>query len=194
MSGISFKSGLCLAASVATMTTAAQADVLLDIDLSVPNQVTISATSGFSAVTASGSDTVGVYFENFYSAAGGGLNEGLVSSDFTSAENTAGSAANLFRAGAGSDVGLNIFSWTNDSLSTFTAGAVAFSGSGTWTLDSDDYADMLAGNVSGDLYFAADDVTDLPNAVVLGTYRVIPTPGALSLVGIGGIAAIRRRR
>ena len=53
--------------------TQAQLDELLIIDLSVPNQITITATAGLSAVDASGSDTTGIYMENFYSAAGGAL-------------------------------------------------------------------------------------------------------------------------
>jgi len=90
MSGISFKSGLSLVASVAMMTTAAQADVLLDVDLSVPNQLTVTATTGLSAVTTSGGDATGVYFADFYSIAGTaifGNDSPVVSADLTNAAN-----------------------------------------------------------------------------------------------------------
>ncbi|MEL6312027.1 MAG: hypothetical protein AAFQ17_06650, partial [Pseudomonadota bacterium] len=39
----------------------AQLDVVLIVDISVANQITISATSGVSAATVSGSDTTGFY-------------------------------------------------------------------------------------------------------------------------------------
>ncbi len=186
--------GLVIAASVVAAAGIAQADDLLLIDLSVPNQVTITATSGLSAVSASGGDTTGVYLENFYGGAGSSLSAPLVSGDLTNAENPTDNSPALFRAGA-SDPGLNIYSWSSDSTVTFTAGSLAFTGSGTWTLDAPEYADMLAGSTSGNIYFPADDVSDLPNAQVLGTYRVIPTPAAATLLGLGlGVGALRRRR
>jgi len=194
MSGISFKNGVCLAASAAMMTTAAQADVLFNVDLSVPNEVTITATSGLSAVTTSGNNIIGVYFENFYNSSTTTLVESLVSGNLTNAENPADNSPNLFRGVGGTDPGLNIFSWSTTGTVTFTAGSLAFTGAGTWSLDPDEYADMVAGNASGNLYFPADTADDIGGADILGTYRVIPTPGALSLIGLGGIAAVRRRR
>ena len=54
---------------------------------------------------------------------------------------------------------------------------------------------MLAGNTSGNIYFPADDASDLSTAMILGSYRVIPAPGAATLLGIGlGLGAVRRRR
>lgn len=195
MADIRSRSGLCAAVIVATFSTGAMAQVLLSVDLSVVDQVTISATGGLSAATASGLDGIGVYFENFYNGAGAGLFETLVAGDLTNAENASDLSPNLFRAGGGADAGLNIWSFSSDSTVTFTAGSLAFVGSATWDLDSAMYADMLAGNTSGDIYFAADDVSDLPGAVVIGQYSVIPTPGVLAVVGAGlGFGAMRRRR
>ena len=48
----------------------AQADLVLNVDLTVTDQVTISALDGLSAGTVSASDTTGFYFENFYGAIG----------------------------------------------------------------------------------------------------------------------------
>ena len=48
---------VCAIATLALFATGAQADDLLLIDLSVPNQITITATAGLSAITTSGSDT-----------------------------------------------------------------------------------------------------------------------------------------
>lgn len=183
-----------VAGSVAAFAGVAQADDLLIIDLTVPNQVTITATAGLSAITASGSDSTGVYLENFYGGAGSSLSAALVSGNLTNAENATDNSPALFRAGS-SDPGLNIYSWSSASTVTFTAGSLAFTGSGTWLLDAPEYADMLAGSTSGNIYFPADDVGDLPSAGILGTYRVIPTPAAATLLGLGlGVGALRRRR
>jgi len=189
------KFGLCAAASIAALAGAANADDLLLIDLTVADQITIIATDGLSAATVSGPDGIGVYFADFYNGAGGALGASLVSGDITNAANPSDSSPSLFRGGAGSDTGLNMWSWATGGDVDFTAGAVAFTGSGTWDLDSDDYADMLAGNKSGDLFFAADTFDDVAGATFIGTYRVIPSPAALSLIGLGlGMGATRRRR
>ncbi len=185
-----------LFAATALFTAGAQAQVLLTVDLSVVNQVTISATSGLAANSASGDDFFGVYLDNFYGGAGSSLNETLVSGDLTNAENPSDMSPNLFRGGSGSDPGLNIFSFSSDSTVTFTAGSLAFVGSATWDLDAAAYADMLAGNSSGDIYFPADTFDDVPGAIFLGTYNVVvPAPGVLSLLGVGlGAGVMRRRR
>ena len=179
---------------VALSASAAQADILLLIDLTVPNQITINATNGLSSATVSGGDTTGVYFNNFYSGAGSSLQSTLVSGNITNVGFASDGTPALFRGGAGSDTGLNLWSWATATTVTFTAGTQAWQGSGTWTLDATDYGDMLAGNLGGDLYFPADDASDLPNATVIGQWRVIPAPGAVSLFGVGLLAAARRRR
>ncbi len=196
MSAISRQGRVCAIATLALFATGAQADDLLLIDLSVPNQITITATAGLSAITTSGSDTTGIYMENFYSAAGGALSTSSTGAgDLTNAENPSDGSPALFRAGGGTDTGLNVWSFSSDTTVTFTAGSLAFTGSGTWALDAPEYADMLAGNTSGNIYFPADDASDLSTAMILGSYRVIPAPGAATLLGIGlGLGAVRRRR
>lgn len=52
--------------AVAGATTAASADDLILVDLSVTNQITITSTAGLSAATVSGTDNIGVYFEDFF--------------------------------------------------------------------------------------------------------------------------------
>ncbi len=76
---------------------------------------------------------------------------------------------------------------------TFTAGSLAFVGSATWALDANEYADMLAGSMSGNVYFPADTVDDIAGATAIGTYLVVPTPGAIALLGLAGLARSRRR-
>ncbi|RMH09815.1 MAG: hypothetical protein D6695_12510 [Planctomycetota bacterium] len=182
--------------AAAALTAGAQADDLLIVDLSVVNQVTISATTGNSAADASGSDSIGVYLADFYSGPGNTLAETFITGNLTNAENPSDLSPNLFRGGSGTDTGLNIWSFSSDSTVTFTAGSLAFVGSATWALSAAEYSDMLNGNSSGTIYFPADTFDDIPSAVALGTYRVVvPSPGALSLIGLGlGAGAIRRRR
>jgi hypothetical protein len=173
----------------------AKANVLLLVDLTVENQVTISATNGNSLATVSGSVITGVYLESFYSGprASGVTDTVLGTSTLRSAENVGGLNANLFTSGL-TDPGLNIFNWSTDSTVTFTAGSLAFVGSTTWALPNDDYLEMLAGNTSGNLWFPADDIGDLPNAQRIGTWQVIPEPSSMALLSIGLVGLLRRRR
>lgn len=183
------------AAAVATFAFGAQADVILEIDLTVPNQITINSTSGLSSATVSGGDTTGVYFDNFYGAAGDALNESLVSGDITNVGNPSDGTPDLFRGGSGSDTGLNMWSWSSDITVNFTAGTQAFTGSATWTLDPNDYAEMVAGMSGGTVYFPADTSDDVAGATAIGEYVVVvPAPASAALLGFGGLAMARRRR
>lgn len=185
--------GMLCAAVLAAFTTGAFAEELLIVDLTVPNQVTISATDGLSAATVDGSSVTGFYLADFYAADGDFLNETLVSGDLTSAANPSDGTPNLFRGG-NTDPGLNIFSFSTDGTVSFTAGSTAFAGSGTWDLEEADYNDMLGAPMSGDIYFPADTVDDIPDAVLLGQYTVIPEPGTFALLAIGLAAGVLRRR
>ncbi|XHC24879.1 MAG: hypothetical protein ACFHWZ_08445 [Phycisphaerales bacterium] len=186
----------CAVLATAGAASASDLPVILVVDLSVPNQITVTATDAPSNATVSGSDTTGFYLEAFFGADGtSSLNESLVSGDLTSFLNGSDGSPNLFRGGT-TDPGLNIFSYTNDATSDFEVGVQAFSGSGTWSLDADDYANMLIGGERvGNVWFAADTLDDLGDAFVIGEYNVIiPTPGAAGLLGLAGLAAVRRRR
>ncbi|MEM6331404.1 MAG: PEP-CTERM sorting domain-containing protein [Planctomycetota bacterium] len=189
--------------AAATMTPAAKADLLLTVDLSVINQITITATDGLSEITTSGSDTTGVYLDLFYGAgvAGGGLGDStLVAGDLTSFLNTSDGSPLLFRSTFPDvDTGLNLFTFTDDLDAEFVAGTQAFSGSATYTLNADDYSDMLLGNTSGDVYFPADSDDDITGLTPLGTWEVVggvipePTTFALSAIGLIGLGGLRRR-
>lgn len=195
----SFTLGLFAAASTALLATSAQAgdplENLLIVDLSVVNQVTITATTGLSFGTATGGTTTGVYLQNFFNGGGVGGYGSTTGGSFASFLGTGtDTTPSLFRSTvAGGDPGLNI--WSFETTATFTAGTQAFTGSGTWTVTAAQYADMLAGNTSGLVYFPADTFDDVtPNTALLGTYSVIPTPGAAAMLGLGGLVALRRRR
>lgn len=193
MSGKLLRGLFCIAAALAVFSTKTFADNLLVVDLSVPNQVSISATGGLSAATVSGPDGTGVYFDGFYNGPTASLGDTLVSGNLTNAENATDNSPDLFRGSA--DPGLNLWSWSPDTTVSFTLGSLAFTGSGTWNLTAGAYADMLAGNTSGDLYFSADTIDDLPSAQIIGTWVVVPEPASMSLIGLClGMGVLRRKR
>lgn len=191
MNKITTITGLVVAASAMT----ASADNLLMVDLSVTNQVTLSATGGLSAATVSGSSFTGYLLADFYNAFGGASNligSPLVFGDLTTAANASDGTPDLFRGG--SDAGLNVWSFSASGDSDFIAGAVAFTGSATWDLDAASYAEMIAGNSGGDIFAPADTDDDIGGATLVGTWAVIPAPSSLALLGMGGLVAGRRRR
>lgn len=191
------RTGSMLAAiAVTSMSAAANADDLLLVDLSVPNQITITATAGLAAATVSDTDNIGVYFREFFGANTlAGSADTLVSGDLVSFGNTSDGTPDLFHFT--NDPGLNFWSWTNDAASGFTMGSQAFSGSATWSITPASFSAYTANNPvgrTGDLFFPADSFDDIAGQGPIGTWRIVPTPGAASLMGIGLIASARRRR
>ncbi|MBO6514731.1 MAG: PEP-CTERM sorting domain-containing protein [Phycisphaerales bacterium] len=186
MNKIATIAGLAVAASAMT----ASADVLLLVDLSVADTITISATDGVSSADGSASNFTGFLLAGFYNTLGAGIADTSVSGDLSTAANASDGSADIFNGG--SSFGLNVWSVSTDSTLGVTAGATAFAGSTTWTVSAADYAELLAGNMSGDIIFGAD--TDDDDGVNIGTWAIVPAPGSLALLGLGGIAAGRRRR
>lgn len=186
------KSGIIASTACVFITTGAQADDLLFVDLSVPNEITISALPGFAAATISDTDDVGFLLAGFFDVTGPGFALGSDVGDLSSAANTTDSSPRLYRSSG--NYGLNVYSYTDDPTSDFIAGQVAFSGSATWTLDPATYAMALDNGESGNIFFPADEDDHISNATFLGTWTTIPAPGSLALLGLGGLAAVRRRR
>jgi len=181
--------------AVAATAMAASADSLLEVDLSVVDQITITATVGNSAADASGSSFTGWllagFFNDFsFNADSGGNGIG----NLTTWANASSGSPLLFSAW--DSFGLNVFNFSADPSVEVIGGSQAFTGSATWSgLDAGEYAAMLAGNISGDIYFNADTDNDIADgAVFIGTWNVIPAPGSMALLGLGGIVAGRRRR
>jgi len=181
---------LLTAASVLALTGAASADVLLIVDLTVPNQVTINATSGLSAINAFSSSFNGVLLGDFYNGPST-LGVANTTGSLTSFDVPSDGTPSLF-SGA-TDPGLNLWSYSA-SASNFVAGQQAFIGSATWTLTPDRYMEMLAGNSSGNIYANIDSSANIPGNGIIGTWALIPTPGTVGLLGLAGFAAVRRRR
>jgi hypothetical protein len=187
-----FKQLILGAVAALGLATAANSEVVLLVDLTVPDQVTITATDGLSSGTVSElSSSTGVLLENFYSTLGPGVIETLVSGDLTSFLNPSDGSPNLFNSGS---FGLNLWSFSTGGMD-FQTGVQAFSGSATWTLDAQSYADMVAGNLTGDIYAPADTDDDIATATLIGQWQVIiPAPGAMALLGVAGLVGTRRRR
>lgn len=181
----------------------ANASLLLDVDLSIENTISISATSGSSLINASGSDIIGVYLDGFFgSNTIDTIFTSAISGDLTSANETSDLSPSLFhRAG---DPGLNIFSFSNASVVSFTQGALAFVGSATWSLSESAYKHALNSAKSGNIFFPADTIDDLNNAFVIGSWAVkgidaqIPEPTTIAIFMLGlvsaGISRIRRSK
>jgi len=176
--------------AIAGLAAAASADVLLNVDLSVVDQISITATSAASSGDITGSDSTGVLLADFFGGAGGNSIFTSGTGDLVANGDSSDGTPGLFNSSG--NYGLNFWSWTSDDPSSFFTGTTAFVGSATWDIDSDDYADMLAGNASGDIIAFAD--TDDDGGVVIGQWNVVPAPGSMALLGLGGIVAGRRRR
>ena len=191
MNKIATIAGLAVAATALT----ASADVLLSVDLSVTNEITVSAVDGNASTSASASVFTGFLLAGFFSPADAGNGPGIADGvgNLSTANNASDLGPSIFNGGT--SVGLNIWNFSSDSTVSVTGGTQAFSGSATWTVDGAAYAAALAGNVSGDIYFGADTDDDLPFSTNIGTWEVkIPAPGSMALLGMGGIFAGRRRR
>ncbi len=182
------------ATAIFAIAASAQAAVVIEVDLTVEDQITITATEEASMATVSGSDTTGFYLEDIFAGGPGGISDTLISGDLTSFLNTSDGSPALFSI----DSGLNVFSYTDDPSSDFEEGVQAFSGSATWSISSDDYAALLAGNTTGSVWAIADTFDDIPpgggDAALIGEYFVIPGPGALAMLAVAGLAGARRRR
>lgn len=183
--GLIFASLLCL--------SSAQAGLLLEIDLSVENTISISATNGVSLISATGSDITGIYLDEFFGDNTlGSFNETLISGDLNSANEASDLSPNLFHFN--DDPGLNIFSTSVGSSLSFTQGAIAFLGSATWTISENFYQHFLTSATSGNIFFPADSIDDINNALILGSWSVVgldsvsvSEPSALTLFALAAV-------
>src|SRR5690606_2888719 len=78
----------------------------------------------------------------------------------------------LFRS-VNTDPGMNIWSYSATTPTTFTTGSQAFTGEATWSITPELYNAMLTAPSGGNIYFPADDSGDIATATLLGTYSVI---------------------
>ena len=183
------------------MVSTAQAAVVLQLDLSTVNQVTISATTGLSLASVSGNDGRGVYLKDFFAPEGSefdieaGLGASLVYFNATSNE-----SPYIYREI--NDPGLNIYEMDNGTQdpASFTSGVQAFKGSATWSLTAQQYAVFLQAPTSGDIYAFADTIDDLNGGPqLIGQYSfvssaAVPEPTSMAIFGLGALGMAYRAR
>ena len=194
--------GHCFSVCV-LMVSAAQAAVVLQIDLSTENQVTISATTGSSLASVSGNDGLGIYLKDLlgdrvFSTSGATR---LAGANLVYFNATSDGSPSLYRF-AGTDPGLSIYSMDNDTPSpaSFTSGVQAFKGSATWSLTAQQYAVFLQAPTSGDVYAFADSINDLDGGPqLIGLYSgvssaAVPEPTSMAIFGLGALGMAYRAR
>jgi hypothetical protein len=193
-----FIKAACLGLALSASGLANSAVVLL-VDLTVENQITINATAGTSLATVSGSDTTGFSLTNFFDTNRGQVTNTLQSGNITSANNISDGSPIFFGSASGREF-FNIFSFTNDPFMTFTAGLLAFNGQATWTVDAASYLSALNGGLSGDVVAPFDNflVTDLASAPIIGTWEVIGAsevsePSIVAFIAMGLMGLVVRR-
>ena len=121
------------AAALALLTTLpAKAATLLTVDLSVADQITISATGGLSSGTVTGAPSTGFYLAGIFAAPNTVLildSAPLNTAALRPASNTTDGTPSIFASADNPGTGLNVYGYTTDLSTTFTAGALAFLGS-----------------------------------------------------------------
>jgi hypothetical protein len=167
--------------AIGLLTGVAGADVLLTVDLTEKNKVTLTAEAGLSAATITGDPSIGIYLQNFFKASGVFFDLPSYTADFSNVGNVSAGNVQMYRA-ADDEMGLNFFGWGQDSETSFTALSLAFTGSATWSLSDEEYAYLANANSSGNIYFPADSSDGIASATALGTYQVIPEPSTVMLM------------
>lgn len=176
-------------------TSRARGEVLLLVDVSNPNAVTVTATGGQSAITTTSSVSLRpIHLKNFF-ASWTGRGNGFVTA-ISTLQGPRGDTLNTIRGGdSNAGITTGILRFDNGFPETFTAGQVAFTGSGTWNFASVGGA-LQANGFSGDI------TTDDAGTNVVGTYSVIsavPEPSTLATITVGLVSLtvggyVRRRR
>jgi hypothetical protein len=184
-----------IAGLVLTVSSFANSALVLSVDLTVKDQLTISATSGLSLATVSGRSFIGFSLMDLLGSSS--FTGTLVSGSLTSANQT--SDGTPFLGNFGSSNNLNVFDFTDSEFSTFTAGSLAFSGQVITNVNAATYARLLAGQLSGRVLAPFDNsgVIDESLASLIGTWqRVVqdvPEPSTLAILALGMIGLGARR-
>jgi hypothetical protein len=169
----------------------ANAVLVLQADLSVENTITIIATSGTSSLTVSGSTVKGFYLNDFFDSDMSFALRG--NGDLTSANNTNDNSPIFYSV----DNGLNLYDFTDTDMA-FTLEEIAFSGQASVAVSAASYASALAGAQGGSVFAPADTNDDVADANLIGTWEVtnaeeVPEPSTLAILGLGLLGLASRR-
>ncbi|CAN5451652.1 hypothetical protein BH09VER1_BH09VER1_36070 [soil metagenome] len=167
---------------------------VLTIDVTNPSAVTIVTTGSFSSADSSATSTAeGVDLLNFFTAE-------ISGSGFTNYSNLVpADTMVLFDRwyidnASGSNVDLNLYNGNPGTPQTFTTTTPVFSGSASYNFSA--FASQLPLSTSGATgnVIAGDSSGD---KVVLGTWQIVPEPGACGLLLLAGLVlgvTVYRRR
>ncbi|TVQ62434.1 MAG: hypothetical protein EA379_05255 [Phycisphaerales bacterium] len=176
----------------ATAANAQQGPVLLIVDNTDASNVTFIATGAAAAVNDSSASIIGgVSLLNLFADAGFATGGSQVIGGDLSPNGTANNYNRILNGiGTLGASGLNL--WTSGASAptgqSFTTTDPAFTGATTGF----DFSGVLF-NSSGDIVIG--DTAGIPGSgAVLGTWQLIPTPGAAGLFAIAGLIGARRRR
>lgn len=189
---------LCSIVILLMASGAANSAILLEIDLSQEDIIRINATNNSALVNSVGTDFTGVYLEDFFASAIV-LNEVLLQGNLVTANQLSDNSPNLFNSNG--DLGLNIFSMTDENSITTTVGQAAFSSFAIFAVGSDVFQSALNGALSGNLHMNADTIGDLSdpafNSQLIGSWAVVsevPAPSVLLLMLIAACSIFRIRK
>ncbi|MEM1422804.1 MAG: hypothetical protein AAGH64_02260 [Planctomycetota bacterium] len=177
--------------------SAATAQVVLEIDTSVINQITITATSVASANDADVPDVTGILLADMLDGTAPAFPPSALTDNptLTPFLDPSGSPTlSVDDADEGSDTGLNVWSMSATDRNTFMAGTRAFAGTATWEIPAGLYDALAAPGSSGAVFAGIANSRNLFNGVYIGDWLIVPAPGAGALLAMTGLAAVRRRR
>ena len=168
----------------ACVATAANAAIVLTVDITNPSAVVIASTGAAASASRSGFQER-VRLDGILTA--GGPNYGSSMSGSLSTTQIGGAYTGFARFQGGTSGAL---SRGGGQTQTFVEGLQAFSGSMTGDLSFLPFAP--AGTI-GDIY-VLQNVNAAETGIIIGQYQIVPAPGAAAVLGLAGLVATRRRR
>jgi len=177
------------AAGLAVSASAQQLPVLLIVDNTDPSNVVFVSTGNPAAVNDDSASIVGgISLLDLFGGAGFTTGSVPIGGNLSPSGNPGAYNRILNNTGDLGSTGLNFWATGVGGGQSFNTTDPAFTGSTTGF----DFGGV-AFNASGNIVIG--DTAGIPGSgAILGQWQLIPTPGAVALFGIAGLAATRRRR